>query len=64
MATEIPYIASLHGSFPKIFKYQSKNNIPSSSLWLTNGSVQLTLILIWLSSSNYNMLLKIASKMI
>ena len=64
MATEIPYIASLHGSFPKIFKYQNKNNSPSSSLWLTNGVVQLSLILIWLSGSNYNMLLTIASEMI
>lgn len=64
MATEIPYIASLYGSFPKIFKYQNKNNAPSSSLWLTNGAVQLSLILIWLSGSNYNMLLTIASEMI
>lgn len=64
MATEIPYIASLHGSFPKIFKSQNKNNASSSSLWLTNGAVQLALILIWLSGSNYNMLLTIASEMI
>ncbi|MGP1923886.1 MAG: basic amino acid/polyamine antiporter [Arsenophonus sp. NEOnobi-MAG3] len=64
MATEIPYIASLHGSFPKIFKYQNKNNAPSSSLWLTNSAIQLALILIWLSATNYNMLLTIASEMI
>uniref|UniRef100_A0A3B0MGL0 Arginine/ornithine antiporter n=1 Tax=Arsenophonus endosymbiont of Trialeurodes vaporariorum TaxID=235567 RepID=A0A3B0MGL0_9GAMM len=64
MATEIPYITLLHGSFPKIFKSQNKNNAPSSSLWLTNGAVQLALILIWLSGSNYNILLTIASEMI
>ncbi|MFP3014481.1 MAG: basic amino acid/polyamine antiporter [Arsenophonus sp.] len=64
MATEIPYIASLNGSFPKIFKYQNKNNTPSSSLWFTNSSIQLSLILIWLSNGNYNMLLRIASEMI
>ncbi|MGP1958579.1 MAG: basic amino acid/polyamine antiporter [Arsenophonus sp. NC-CH8-MAG3] len=64
MATEIPYIASLHGSFPKIFKCQNKNNTPSSSLWFTNGAVQLTLILICLSGSNYNILLIVASEMI
>lgn len=64
MAAEIPYIASLHGSFPNIFKSQNKNNAPSSSLWLTNGAVQLALILNWLSGSNYNILLTIASEMI
>ncbi|MGP1931146.1 MAG: basic amino acid/polyamine antiporter [Arsenophonus sp. ET-YP4-MAG3] len=64
MASEISYIASLHGSFPKIFKYKNKNNIPYASLWLTNGAIQLLLILIWLSHSNYNMLLTISSEMI
>ncbi|MGP1928783.1 MAG: amino acid permease [Arsenophonus sp. NC-WZS1-MAG3] len=64
MATEIPYISSLNGAFPKIFKYQNKNNTPSSSLWFTNGTVQLVLILIYLSGSNYNILLKLASEMI
>ncbi len=64
MATEIPYIASLDGSFPKIFKCQNKNNTPSPSLWFTNGAVQLALILICLNGSNYNILLIIASEMI
>lgn len=64
MAAEVPFIAALHGSFPSPFKKQNANNAPSSSLWMTNGAVQLALVLIWLSGSNYNTLLTIASEMI
>ncbi|MGP1932015.1 MAG: basic amino acid/polyamine antiporter, partial [Arsenophonus sp. ET-DL12-MAG3] len=64
IATEIAYLSLLHNSFSKIFKYKNKNNLPDLSLWLTNGAIQLSLILIWLSRSNYNMLLIIASEMI
>ncbi|MDR0218450.1 MAG: basic amino acid/polyamine antiporter [Enterobacteriaceae bacterium] len=64
MAAEVPFIAALHGSFPKIFSKQNANKAPESSLWITNGAVQLALVLIWLSGSNYNTLLSIASEMI
>lgn len=64
MAAEVPYIAAQHQSFPKIFNKLNNNDAPSSSLWLTNGAVQLSLVLIWLSGSNYNTLLTIASEMI
>ncbi|MEQ1974450.1 basic amino acid/polyamine antiporter [Xenorhabdus sp. SGI240] len=64
MAAEVPFIASLHGSFPKVFKKQNSQKAPASSLWITNGAVQLALVLIWLSGSNYNTLLSIASEMI
>ncbi|CDG98637.1 putative arginine:ornithine antiporter (APC family) [Xenorhabdus bovienii str. puntauvense] len=64
MAAEVPFIASLHGSFPKVFNKQNAKKAPESSLWITNGAVQISLILIWLSGSNYNMLLSIASEMI
>ncbi|MCW2254806.1 arginine:ornithine antiporter/lysine permease [Providencia alcalifaciens] len=64
MAAEVPYIAAQHQSFPKIFNKLNKNDAPSSSLWFTNAAVQLSLVLIWLSGSNYNTLLTIASEMI
>lgn len=64
MAAEVPYIAAQYQSFPKVFNKLNKNDAPSSSLWLTNGAVQLSLVLIWLSGSNYNTLLTIASEMI
>ncbi|WP_045960576.1 basic amino acid/polyamine antiporter [Xenorhabdus poinarii] len=64
MAAEVPFIASLHGSFPKEFKKQNSQKSPASSLWITNMAIQLSLVLIWLSGSNYNTLLSIASEMI
>ncbi|SNY70448.1 amino acid permease [Enterobacter sp. CC120223-11] len=64
MAAEVPYLAATHKAFPRIFGRQNKNNAPASSLWLTNVSVQVCLILIWLTGSDYNTLLTIASEMI
>lgn len=64
MAAEVPYIAALHHSFPKQLGKQNKNDAPSSSLWFTNCAVQFSLVLIWLTGSNYNTLLTIASEMI
>jgi len=64
MAAEVPLLAAQHGAFPKIFSKQNKNHAPSASLWLTNLAVQFALVLIWLTGSNYNSLLTIASEMI
>lgn len=64
MAAEVPFMAAEHGAFPRIFRGQNKNDAPAASLWLTNGAVQLALIAIWLTGSNYNNLLTIASEMI
>ncbi|MCZ3381571.1 amino acid permease [Kosakonia sp. SOY2] len=64
MAAEVPLLAATHKAFPKIFAQQNKNNAPAASLWLTNISVQVCLVLIWLTGSDYNTLLTIASEMI
>lgn len=64
MAAEVPLLAATHKAFPRIFARQNKNNAPSASLWLTNISVQLCLVLIWLTGSDYGTLLTIASEMI
>lgn len=64
MAAEVPYLAATHKAFPRLFARTNKNNAPSSSLWLTNISVQASLVLIWLTGSDYNTLLTIASEMI
>ncbi|MFT2797965.1 amino acid permease [Serratia sp. N21D137] len=64
MAAEVPLLAAQHGAFPKIFRNQNQNHAPSASLWLTNGAVQIALVIIWLTGSNYNSLLTIASEMI
>ncbi|MGG7447162.1 amino acid permease [Kosakonia oryzendophytica] len=64
MAAEVPLLAATHKAFPRIFAHQNKNNAPAASLWLTNISVQVSLVLIWLTGSDYNTLLTIASEMI
>lgn len=64
MAAEVPLVAATYKTFPRIFARQNKNNAPAASLWLTNISVQVCLLLIWLTHSDYNTLLNIASEMI
>ncbi|VEJ55294.1 amino acid permease [Pragia fontium] len=64
MAAEVPFLAAQHGAFPHAFIYQNHKGAPSSSLWFTNGTIQLSLLLIWLTGSNYSTLLIIASEMI
>ncbi|MCM6016012.1 amino acid permease [Klebsiella pneumoniae] len=64
MAAEVPFLAATHKAFPRLFARQNSNNAPSSSLWLTNISVQVSLVLNWLTGSDYGTLLTIASEMI
>ncbi|KGD81124.1 amino acid/polyamine/organocation transporter (APC superfamily) [Pantoea sp. PNA 14-12] len=64
MAAEVPFIAAQQGAFPRSIARQNVRNAPAASLWLTNGSVQVCLILIALTGADYNMLLTIASEMI
>jgi arginine:ornithine antiporter/lysine permease len=64
MAAEVPLLAAEQGAFPRIFYGQNNYGAPAPSLWMTNGSVQLALVLIWLTGSDYNNLLTIASEMI
>ncbi|HED3135011.1 amino acid permease [Klebsiella pneumoniae] len=64
MAAEVPFLAATHKAFPRLFARQNSNNAPSASLWLTNISVQVSLVLIWLTGSDYGTLLTIASEMI
>ncbi len=65
MAAEVPFLAAQQGAFPRsIARQNRKNSAPAASLWLTNSSVQVCLVLIWLTGSDYNTLLTIASEMI
>ncbi|PKH26759.1 arginine:ornithine antiporter [Enterobacterales bacterium CwR94] len=64
MAAEVPWIAAQQKAFPASLAKQNRHNAPSASLWLTNGSVQVCLILIGLTGADYNTLLTIASEMI
>ncbi|QJC36263.1 amino acid permease [Enterobacteriaceae endosymbiont of Donacia cincticornis] len=64
MAAEVPWIAAKNKIFPKIFSKQNNYHVPSYALWFTNISMQIFLILIWITKIDYNKLLAIASEMI
>jgi arginine:ornithine antiporter/lysine permease len=61
LAAEVPYVASRDGTMPKIFGRENRHGAPSVSLWVTNGLVQLFLIVTLLANSTYLALLYIAS---
>ncbi len=61
LAAEVPYVASRDGTMPKVFGRENQHGAPSVSLWVTNGLVQLFLIVTLLANSTYLALLYIAS---
>ena len=61
LAAEVPHVASRDGTMPRFFGRENKAGAPSSSLWITNGLVQLFLILTMVANSTYLSLLNIAT---
>jgi len=64
LAAEIPYLAGKDGIFPKVFGKLNANGSPAAALWLTNGLVQLFLVITLFSSAGYLALLSLATSMI
>ncbi|QJC33860.1 amino acid permease [Enterobacteriaceae endosymbiont of Donacia provostii] len=64
MAAEVPWIAAKNNIFPIILSKQNNNKAPSYALLFTNISMQICLLLIWITKIDYNKLLNIASEMI
>jgi len=61
LCAEIPYAAAKDGNFSRWFSVQNAAGSPVNSLWVTNGLVQLFLILTLFASSTYQFLYSIAS---
>ncbi|MBM26240.1 MAG: arginine-ornithine antiporter [Chloroflexi bacterium] len=61
LSAEIPYIAAKDGVLPKTFMKENKSNAPVNSLIITNGLIQVFLIITLFSSSTYETLLSIAT---
>jgi arginine:ornithine antiporter/lysine permease len=61
LAAEIPHAAGRDGTMPKFFGYESDRGVPSASLLVTNGLVQLFLIITLFAQSTYQALFSIAS---
>lgn len=61
LAAEIPHVAGRDGTMPRLFAAENKRGSPSTSLWITNGLVQLFLIVTLFAESTYTALFYIAS---
>lgn len=61
LCAEIPYTCGKDGTFPKWFAGENAKGSPSHSLWITNGMIQLFLILSFFSENAYNFFYFIAS---
>lgn len=61
LCSEIPYVAAKDGTFPRWFAGENKAGAPVNSLWITNGMVQLFLVVTLFASSSYQFLYTIAS---
>ncbi|WP_434633101.1 arginine-ornithine antiporter [Chromobacterium sp. CV08] len=64
LAAEAPYLAGKDGVMPKVFGTVNANDTPAASLWLTNGLIQLFLLITLKSSAGYLALLSLATSMI
>ncbi|TCL90671.1 arginine:ornithine antiporter (APA family) [Rhizobium sp. PP-WC-2G-219] len=61
LAAEVPHIAALDGTMPRFFGRENASGAPATSLWVTNGLVQLFLILTFYANSTYQTLFSISS---
>jgi arginine:ornithine antiporter/lysine permease len=61
LCAEIPYICGKDGTFPRWFAAENAKGSPANSLWITNGLIQLFLILSFFSKNAYNFFYFIAS---
>jgi len=61
LAAEIPHVAARNGLMPRVFTKENSNGSPVSSLWITNGLIQLFLILTLFAHGTYKSLFLIAS---
>jgi arginine:ornithine antiporter / lysine permease len=61
LCAEIPYVCGRDGTFPKWFAAENSKGSPVNSLWVTNGLIQLFLVLSYFSQSAYQFFYFIAS---
>lgn len=61
LAAEVPHVAGRDGTMPRFFAAENKRGAPATSLWITNGLVQIFLIVALFANSTYTALFYIAS---
>lgn len=63
-SAEVPYTAAKYHAFPRIFTKQNAQGTPTASLALTSVTVQVCLLMIYLTGEGYNTLVLISTSMI
>ena len=64
IAGELPYVAAKNGVFNSTFAKENKNGSPANSLLLTNGIIQLFLIITYLNESTYQIFYTLSASMV
>lgn len=63
-SSEIPYQAAKTHTFPKLLNRSNANDTPIGGLWLTNITIQLSLLLVLFTGKGYSVLIQISTAMI
>ena len=61
LAAEVPHVAAQDGTMPRFLGGENAKGAPATSLWITNGLVQIFLLLTYLANSTYQALFSIAT---
>ncbi len=64
LAAELPYLGAKDGTFPTAIARENARHAPAAALWLTNGLIQLFLIITLFAQGTYLALLSLATSMI
>jgi arginine:ornithine antiporter / lysine permease len=64
LCVQLPYDAAVDHAMPAIFGKENKHRSPANALWLSNGLIQLFLIITLFSHSTYLMLIELATSCI
>jgi arginine:ornithine antiporter/lysine permease len=63
LAAEVVYSAAQNRTMPSFLARENENKAPAAALWLTNGVIQLFLIVTWFAEYAFTMALKMTSAM-
>jgi arginine:ornithine antiporter/lysine permease len=63
LAAEVVYSAAQNRTMPSFLARENENKAPAAALWLTNGVIQLFLIVTWFAEYAFTMALKMTSSM-
>ncbi|AGF48509.1 arginine:ornithine antiporter [Candidatus Kinetoplastibacterium oncopeltii TCC290E] len=63
LAAEVLYTAAVSGTMPSFLKKENENSVPSASLWMTNITIQVFLIVTMLAREAFTLAIELTSSM-